>query len=309
MFSRFALISFIACSVFLSSNTFAAENTSDASTQLSVCNKAFAEDEANTALDAANKVLAQDKDSRTALLCKGRALNVLGQYQEALAALNAAETLSQIPLEHIIALTLIGNVQKNSKQYSEAQSTYEKSLAISQSEKNNYLERTNLNSLGDTFVASNQLQKALDSYLAGSKLAANDNERADGFERIAATYKLMANYDKAIEYQIKAYLMQEQAGDLDQYANAGLELGAIYTATGNYVNAEKYINKTLKLSRDNGGAYWEAKSEYYLALNKIANQKPADAKPLLLDAQKITSEIGAKGLNEQISSALKTLPK
>ncbi len=309
MFSRFVLVSFLVFSGFLSGNTSAAENASNTATQLNVCNNAIAEGDASAALDAANKVLAQDKDNRTALLCKGRALNILAQYPEALTVLNTAETLSQIPLEHIIALTLIGNVQKNSKQYSEAQATYEKSLAISQSEKNNYLERINLNLLGDNFVATNQLQKGLDSYLAGSKLAANDNERADGFERIAATYKLMANHDKAIEYQIKAYHMQEQSGDLDQYANSGLELGAIYTAAGDYASAEKYINRTLKLSRDNGGAYWEAKSEYYLALNKIANQKSADAKPLLLDAQKIATDIGAKGLNEQISTTLGTLSK
>jgi tetratricopeptide (TPR) repeat protein len=301
------LISFIALSGFLSANACAAD--ADINKQLNACNKAMSAGDAAAALDIANKVLADDKDNRVALLCKGRALDGLGQYTESLVALNAAELSSQTSLDHIVALTLIGNVQRDTKQYAEAQSTYEKSLALTRTDKNTHFERIDLNLIGDILVLSNQPEQGLDSYLAASKLAANDNERAEGFEKIAHTYQLIKNYDKAIEYQIKAYLMQEQSGDLDDYANAGLELGAIYTAAGNYVNAEKYINKTLKLSRDNGGAYWEAKSEYYLALNKIASQKSADARPLLLDAQKISSDIGAKGLDEQISSTLNTLPK
>jgi len=307
MFLRFVFISFIILSGFNSVNVSAAD--ADINSQLNACNKAMSEGDPTLALDIANKILAQDKDNRVALLCKGRALNGLGQYAESLTALNVAEVSAQTPLEHIIALTLIGNVQRNTQQFADAQATYEKSLVLTRAEKNTHFERINLNLLGDTLVVTNQPQQGLDNYLAASKLAANDNERAEGFEKIALTYQVMKNYDKAIEYQIKAFLMQEQAGDLEDYVNAGLELGAIYTAAGDSANAERYINKMLKLSRDNGGAYWEAKSEYYLALNKIANQKTVDARPLLLDAQKISSTIGAKSLNTQISATLDALPK
>src|SRR5450830_9624 len=307
MLLRFLFISLMALNGFKACNAWSAD--ADINTQLNACNKAMLAGDAATALDISNTVLAQDQENRVALLCKGRALDGLGRYAESLAVLNTAEASAQTPLDHIIALTLIGNVQRDSKQYTEAQASYEKSLALTRTEKNTHFERIDLNLIGDTLLATKQAQQGLDSYLAASKLSANDNERAEGFEKIAFSYQVMKNYDKAIEYQIKAFLMQDKAGNLEDYVNAGLELGAIYSAAGDYANAERYINKMLKLSRDNGGAYWEAKSEYYLALNNIANQKPADAKPLLLDAQKISADLGAKLLNEQIGSTLNTLPK
>ncbi|HZV98421.1 MAG TPA: hypothetical protein VFF74_05485 [Methylophilaceae bacterium] len=287
---------------------YAAEDP-DTAGKISACNQAIGEGDASKALAYAEQVLKHDKNNRSALLCKGRAHGGTGQVREALAALQAAEKLSASPNEHMVALTLIGNVQKSAKQSEEAIATYRKSLDIARADKNKYFERINLNLIGETQVDSNQLEAGLQNYLAASPLAANDNERADSYARIASTYSSLGKHDQAIEYQIKAFLMEERGGNLDHYANAGLELGRIYTVAKDYLNAEKYLNKILKLSKDQGGAFWEAKSYYYLALAKAASGDAASAKTFLSDAQSISDEIGAQALSEQIAQAQSKLPR
>ncbi len=143
--------------------------------------------------------------------------------------------------------------------------------------------------------------------MAGNKLSANDNERADNFARIAAAYSKLGNHDLAIENQIKATLAEDRAGDQDHQANAYLELGRIYTAAAQYDKAESAINKTIQLSKEQGGAYWEAKSYYYMALTKAANGQPAVAKTLLTDAQGICEKVGEQELNNEIKQALANL--
>lgn len=299
------IISIVTASLIFSG--FAQAEDDEIASKLKSCNQAIMEGDASKALAYAEQVFKLDKNNRDALLCEGRAYGGTGRFKEALETLQAAEKSSASPLEHIVALTLIGNVQKSAGQLPEALATYRQSLAITRAEKVQRYERINLNQIGETLAASNQLDAALESYLAGSKLSANDNERADSYARIASTYSDLGKHDQAIEYQIKAVLMEQQGGDLDHYANAGLEMGRIYTAAKEYANAEKAINKIVKLSKDQGGAYWEARSYYYLALNKVASGEPQAAKPLLTDAKQICEEIGAQSLGDEISQALDKL--
>ena len=289
----------------------AAAHAADAETasKIKSCNQAIAEGDAPKALAYAEQLLKQDKANRDALLCKGRAHGGTGQFKEALAALQTAEKMSATPLEHMVALTLIGNVQKSAQQFTEALATYRQSLAIAQAEKDNGMQRIDLNLIGATLETTNQVQVALESYLAASPLAANDNERADSFARIASAYSSLGKHDQAIEFQIKAELLEERGGDLDHYANANLELGRIYMLAKDYANAEKAINTVIKLSKEQGGSFWEAKSYYYLAQVKAANNDPKAAKNLLADALRISDEVGAQPLSDQITHTQQNLLK
>ncbi len=302
---QFRRISTIAFLIIFSS--IAQANEGDAASNIQACKQAVSEGDAAKALTYAEQALKQNKVNRDALLCKGRAHGALGQFNEALTTLQAAEKLSATPTEHMVALTFIGYAQKNARQYPEALATYRQSLAIAQAEKDKRFERINFNLIGDVLVDSNQLEVALESYQAGSKLAANDNERADNYARLAATYSSLGKHDQAIENQIKAVLAEERVGDQDHQANAYLEMGRIYTAAGQYDKAEKVIDKTTKLSKEQGSDFWEAKSHYYLALVRIANGQSSAAKVLLSDAQHICEKIGEEGLNNQIKQALANL--
>ncbi len=275
--------------------------------KVNACNQAIKEGDASKALAYAEQVFKLDKNNRDALLCKGRAHGGTGQFEEALIALNSAEKLSATPRDHMIALALIGNVQRNKQQYDAAIQSYQESMSFAKAASDKRFEGIDLNLIGDTLGDKKQFDAAIENYIASDKLAANDNEHADSYERIATAYDKLAQHDKAIEYQIKADLIQERSGDLDHQANASLEMGRLYMVAGDYQKAERSINKVIKLSKDNGGAFWEAKSYFYLAQVKIADQQPEKAKALLTDAQSITKEIGEESLGDEISKTLASL--
>jgi tetratricopeptide (TPR) repeat protein len=268
------------------------------------CNQALNNGDTSRALDYADEVLKQDAANREALLCKGRALVESGQYPEALVTMQAAQRFSATPIERIVALSLTGNVQKEAKRYDEALATYRQSLAIAQAENDIRFERINHNLIGETLIETNQLDAALESYLIGGELAANDTERADNYSRIAQTYSSLGKHDQAVEYQIKTVLSEERSGDFNQFAYASLELGRIHTVAADYVNAEKVLHRLIDRSKSQGAPFWEAKAYYYLALEKIATSQLAEAKDLLTQAQQISQEIGADALNAEVSQTL-----
>ena len=280
-------------------NSAFADITDDAFT----CNKLLSKGDYSQALVLSEQIIKQDSKSREGLQCKGRALGALGKIDDGIVAIKAADKLAAKPFDHLMALTLLGNLQKSAKNYSEAIATYQQSLSIAQAENNTLFQRINNNLLGETLIDNNQIQAGLDSYLAGSKFVANDNERADSYQRLATTYSLLKQHDLAIQNQIRALLMQTQSGTLDEYANTNLELGRIYTAAGEYANADRALAKLIKFSQENGGAYYEAKGLYYSGLAKAASGNNTAAKAFYADASKIAKQVGDAELIKNIDDA------
>lgn len=268
-----------------------------------LCNKASNKGDFNQALSLSDKMLKQDSHYREALLCKGRAQGGLGQIDAGITTMQAADKLSASPFEHVVALTLIGNLQKKSNKTAEAMASYKQSLAIAEASDNAQFQRIDNNLLGELSMESNQLQAGLDYYLAGKKFVANDNERADNYQRIASTYSLLKQHDLAIENQVRALLMQKQSGTLDDYANTSLELGRIYTVAGEYVNADRTYAKLIQFAQENGGAYYEAKALLYAGLAKNASGDKEGAKKYYADADKVAKKVGDSELSEAIATA------
>ena len=279
--SQITLISIFIALIIISFNV----NAYSVSDQVSVCNSALEKGDLTTASSVAAEILKQEINNRGALLCKGRALGSQN-YKEALSALELAFKNSQAGLEQIITTIFIGNLHKKHNQNAEAITNYEKSLSISRAEKNEKFERINLNFIGDIQAKNKDLNAALTSYLAGFKLAMNDNERAESYEYLAATYSALGQHDLAIEHQLKAMLMQQKAGTLDDVANANYILGQTYQHANEYDNAEKTYSKLLQFSKDNGGAYYEAKANFGLAQVKAAKGEKEGAKIMLLNTLK-----------------------
>jgi len=289
-------ISFILL-IIISLNVYSAED------QVAACSSALDKGDAISAQRFAEEALKRNSKNREALLCDGRALNAQGRYTEALSAFERGEKLSKSAFDDLIAHLLIGNLHMKNGKYPEALASYEKSLSLSTTEKNDKFIRISENMLGETYALSGDYPQALAHYATGSKLAMNDNERADSYERLASTYKALAQYDQAIEFQLKGVMMQKIAGDLDQYANASLALGQIYIAAKDYASAERTLNKLLQFCKDNGGAYYEAKTDLYLAQSKAESGNADAAKTLLSDAGAIAKNIHASDLVAEIDAA------
>ena len=264
------------------------------------CNHAVEKGDAATALQLANKVLHNNKNDKEALICQGRALNAQGNTGGAIAAYKSATAQATTPLDKTIIAILSGNTYKAAKQYDQAISSYQQAISNAQADKNQQFERISQNLIGDVYFESKRYQQALDTYLAASKLVENDNDRGESFENIANTYHNMNMNDEALEYQVKAYFMNERVGTLDQYAHSSIELGRYYIINKSYKSAENVLNKIIKFAKDQGGAYYEAQGSYLLAKVNVANGDTASAKALVDHAKTIAKDTHDDALAQEI---------
>ncbi len=282
-------------------------NAGTDSDQINACNQAINKTDAAAAIKLANEILESDKISYGALLCKGRALGLQGKYDEALTLHRNATKNANSSFDKIIAYMLTGNLHKNNQKIDAAIASYQQGLMLCESENNQQYSRISHNLIGDAYIQRKQLNDAVKSYLTGADLANNDNERADSYERVAGTYEKLAQYDAAIEYQVKTVVMQQKAGSLDAYANANLVLGKMFFKAKEYNHAEKTFKKLEKFSIDNGGAYYEAKANLYLAETKAARNDHETAKNLIAHARSLSKKIGATDLMNEIDRVEKKL--
>ncbi|HAJ72579.1 MAG TPA: hypothetical protein DCO68_10930 [Methylophilaceae bacterium] len=286
---------------FISFNSY----SKDFSPEVAACNRALDQANPSQALDIAEQMLKQAQQSEDALLCKGRALGALGQNEEAEKALLLSVQYAKSGFETTIANLVLGNFYKSHDNFVSALACYQKSLQASERESNQKFMRISHNQIGAVFTQQKDYQAALHNYDEGAKLAMNDNERADSYERLATAYQSMHMLDKAIEYQLKGTLMQKKSGTLDQYAEASLVLGQLFAENKDYPSAEKTYERLLQFSKDNGGEYYAAKTEIYLAQTKLAQGDQVTANTLLQEASVIADKIQANDLNLLIKNIKK----
>ncbi len=260
------------------------------------CNQSLKAGNQSQALSIAQDLLTKDKNNRAAWLCKAKAHGQLQQYDEALAAAEQTEKYSSSPEEHMLGLILWGDILENKKELDQSLAKFNQSLALTQQYHNERFERIARNKIGDVLMLKNQAPAALEQFVLGSKLALNNNESADNFERIAASYNAQQQYDAAIEYWIKAAQMNEATGEVERLANAYLELGRLYTQTRAYSLAENTLNKLMLLCQEYGNQYYEVKTDISLARTKQAAGDKAAALSFKQNAVALATKIGADDL-------------
>lgn len=308
---RLLSISFLCLSFLLSAlfSTLTFADNAELNKKIADCNQLIKSGTPEKALDLSNQLFKKNPKNREVVLCKARAQMALNQFADAVPTLTTADQLSNSPNDHMMSLAMLGNAYKGTQQFKQAIASYQQGMDIAKTQKNKSFERITYGLVGEVQALNKQFDEAITSYQEGLKLALNDNERAEAFEHIADIYNQQQKHNLAIEYQLKATLAYTKYGDLDAQANAGLELGRIYMDAGEFEQAERSINKILKLAVDNGGAYWEVKSDLYLAKVKLANHQNNEAQKLLEAAQKLNKEVGDAYLAEGIAAALSQLAK
>lgn len=264
------------------------------------CNDAINQAAFSTALDLANQSLKLKGDDKEALICKGRAQSGLGESAAALATLSQAKKAAKEPFDQLIVEILIGNAHRAANQTEAALNAYLQAANLAKAQNNPNYERISFNQIGDTHYAKQQYAQALTAYEQAYKLTANDNERGESYENIALTYHQLNDANNALAYQIKAYVTHEKVGSLDQYAHSSIELGRYYAIVKNYVAAENVLKKIIKFSKEQGGAYFEAKGSSVLAKVKLAQGNQAEADKLTAYAKKIATDTQDAALTQEI---------
>lgn len=273
------------------------------------CNKAFEKGDLVSATASSTKALNNNKDDRDALICQGRILSAKDDLKGALAAFKSADAFSVDAFDRTVIALITGHAYKSAKQNDQAIASYQ--LAIGHAKQANHkgFERMNHIAIGDIQFESKQYPMSLESYLVANKLDSNDNERGETYEKIALNYHTLNQHELALEYQLKAYLMHEKSGTLDQYAHSSIELGRYYGYVKNYAKAESTLNKIIKFAKEQGGAYFEAQGSYVLAQVKAASGDAAAAKALVDYAKTIAKNTKDKALEDEIQQETQNLFK
>lgn len=273
----------------------------------SECNKLLNAGNTPAAIDYSKAMLSINGSDKDALLCQGRAYYAADDLNKALVAFELAEKNSNNELDKIVAVFLTGNASYAMKQKDQALASYQKALKQSKMIANKAMERLALNAIGDISNNDKDYQAALDWYLQGFKLAANDNERGESAEKVAGAYHALNKDDLALEYQIKAYLMHDRVGTPDQYAQSSILLGQYYAIVKNYDNAEKTLNKLIKFANEQGGEYYEAKASYVLAKVELARGDTEKAAKLIEKAKLIATRTQDAALEKEIEKEIQGL--
>lgn len=269
------------------------------------CNDYLQKGESEKALQQADKILKTDAKSASAIICRGRAFNLQEKPEQALQSFQQVEAATQDVYDRTVALILSGNTLKNINKLSESISMYEKAAELAG--KYQQLKLFALMSIGDVYDAMNNLEKSLDAYKKANALSANDGERGETASKIAAIYVKLKQYDLAVENQVRAYLMMEKSGTLDQYAQASVTLGRDYYLNKNFEVAEKTLNKIINFAKERGGAFYEAQGSYVLALVKAAQNEKEAARKLVEYAKKIALETKDQALQQEIEQETKAI--
>lgn len=271
------------------------------------CNKAYEVKDFNGALKWAAKASSMSKTDRDAIICQGRTLSAQGNLDAALVAFKSADQLSVALIDKTIIALITGHAYKAAHQFDQAILSYQQTSQLAQLANNKSFDRAANIGIADIHFKNKQYTMALESYLAAGKLDANDNERAESFENTALTYHLLNQPDLAVEYQVKAFVMNQKSGTLDQYAHSSIELGRYYALSKNYVSAENTLNKIIKLAKEQGGAFYEAQGSYVLAQVKAATGNILAAKALIEQAQLIAKNTNDTALAEEITKETQNL--
>lgn len=273
------------------------------------CNKAYDLGDYKAATSSASKALKTNTSDREALICQGRTASDLGDLNLALTSFKEADKLSNHPLDKAVIALITGHTYKNAKQYDKSIASYQESLKQSDLAKHKPMARSSHIGIANVLFETAQYQAALDTYFVAHKLDANDNDRGQSYEKIAETYHLLKQDDLALEYQVKAYFMNEKVGTLDQFAHSSIELGRYYAVVKNYMRAETTLNKIIKFAREQGGAYYEAQGLYILAQVKAATGDMESAKTLISQARAIAKNANDADLDAEITRETDNLIK
>jgi len=273
------------------------------------CNKAFERGDLTAASASSEKALSSNKNDRDALICQGRILSTKDDLKGALASFKSADALSVDAFDKTVIALITGHAYKAAMQSEQAIASYQSAMEHAKKANHKGFERMSQIAIGDIHFAAKQTQSSLESYLAASQLDNNDNERGESYERIAFNYHTLNQHEQALEYQVKAYLMHEKSGTLDQYAHSSIELGRYYGLMKNYARAESTLNKIIQFAKERGGAYYEAQGSYVLAQIKVAMGDATAAKTLVVHAKSIAKNTNDKALEDEIQQETRDLFK
>ena len=226
------------------------------------CTSALRQGKTVQAIALAQAVLQNTPQDTSAYLCLGRAQMIEKHYAVALTTFQQAEKTAKSLTDKALSSIFIGHAYLALMQYESAKVAYRASMAYAEQEGKLYLVRANQIFLGDVALAQGQAQEALQAYQQASGHDGNDDERLESASKQAETYAQLAQFEQAIAYQLKSYVLQRQLGG--DYVTAGISLATYYYQAKHYAQARDFLQMLQAHIPAHESSDW-VEVAYYLA--------------------------------------------
>ncbi len=204
----------------------------------------------------------------------------------------------------IINLTGIADVYVNLSNYSKALEVYKTAGQLADSINSIPAKFKVKEGIGALFFNVNKPGKAIQFFNEADKLIVPDEypyETAGLYYKMGAAYTETKKFDEAEKYILKGIEISQNSGDVYTSLILKTELANLNTQTGNLKSAEKILEELLPLSSENSLVQLEAVQSLYLAKIKNQNQAENDAINLLEKSYDLSGSV--LDFNTQIESA------
>ncbi len=250
---------------------------------------------------AASAKTAATQNTFDGVMCAGRAQQAVGEDLAAIETFAKAEKLAENAFNRTIAATFLARATRAAGKPDVALEHYARSLKLAQASKMEQAQWANLNEIGQIYQEKGDAKMAVQRYTEAYPFAANDNERSESNQLLASAYSLSGNHDRAIEHQLKSVMLEERSGDANHYLDARLQLAAYAVAAKDYPRANKEIADVIKVSKDAGSVYWEARASLQLARLEKSRGNLELARSTLKIAAELAGKSGVEALQRQIA--------
>jgi len=230
----------------------------------------------------------------------GRTLSELGQYDEAVEALQQAQKIYHnigAEVGEGEVLTYLGEVSLNVGRYSQALQYLQQALAIHQTANNRAGEGEALYNLGEVYNRLSSYDRALETL---QQALAIRREVDDGFgegrtlQNIGIVYRRIGQYDQALEFYQQALTLNRQTGDRIGEGRTLAGMGLTHDRLGQYELALDMLKQALTVRQAIGDRSGESGS--LIGIGRIYNHlgEYDQALAFYQQALEITEALGDK---------------
>lgn len=240
---------------------------------------------------AAQKLGATDEFSST--FCLAKIAYQEDKAKEAIAGFSEAEKKATHPSEQMLAIMFKGLAHKENGQLDESLNIFTNGYETAKLGNSKFVqfERRFLHQMGDVQEQQKKYDDAYESFAKALKLASNDEERGQSYDRLARGAANLKHYDRAREYSLKGAVMYQKSGYLGEFAELTLLKAEYEVMDDDYDAGIQTLNDLEQLCIDAGGDYYLAKT--YLQLSKLSKE---NKEGYLAKAKTIAKKIGADDL-------------
>ena len=246
------------------------------------------------AVDAAKKI----KNQYDKHFCLGKAYYRSNMHELAIKAFNDSEEGAELPADQMFSILYKGIAERDSGSINISSKTFTRGLETAKLGNSKYLqmERRFLYQLGQNALSTNEYDESIDFFSKSIVISVNNDERAEGFDRLSLAYYGKKKLDKAIEYALKASNMYLKTGDLNNYADKQLNMATYHLENNAPDRSLRLLEKLERFAKDNGSQYYEAKAllEQSLVFKSKGDEQNAIAR--FNSGFDIAKSIGAKDL-------------